>query len=162
MRCVPKGMPAELLVPFVVMEEVGERVGPDRATIAAFIAMVVTIGGNAVAFKLVLLEPDLGPLWAAASRFLLAAPIFTLIAGALRTPLPRGRALVGALLYGAFTFGAFLALCTGACRRLLPGSRGSSSQLFHCSPSSWRSPRARNGSAGIASPAERSPWAELR
>lgn len=107
MRCVSERIPAELLVPFVVVEEVGERVGSDRATIAAFIAMVVTIGGNAVAIKFVLLEPDLGPLWAAASRFLLAALIFTIIARALRTPLPRGRALVGALLYGAFTFGAF-------------------------------------------------------
>jgi len=90
------------------MEEDGEvRAGPDRATLAAFIVMVVTTGGNVVAIKYVLQEPDLDPLWAAASRFLLAALIFTTIARALRAPLPRGRALVGAALYGALTFGAF-------------------------------------------------------
>ncbi|HZJ49316.1 MAG TPA: DMT family transporter [Actinomycetota bacterium] len=69
--------------------------------------MVVTTGGNVVAIKYVLLEPDIDPLWAAASRFLLAALIFTIIARALRVRFPRGRALVGSVLYGGLTFGGF-------------------------------------------------------
>src|SRR5680860_1286753 len=52
--------------------------------------MVVTTGGNVVAIKYVLLEPDIDPLRAAASRFLLAALIFTIIARALRVRFPRG------------------------------------------------------------------------
>lgn len=88
-------------------EREAERVTRDLTTPAAFIVMVVTIGGNVVAIKYVLREPGLDPLWAAASRFLLAAAIFAIIAGIVRAPLPRGRALMGAALYGALTFGAF-------------------------------------------------------
>lgn len=83
------------------------RAGPDWVTGAAFIMMVVTTGGNVVAIKYVLLEPDVDPLWAASSRFLFAALVFAVLARALRVKLPRGRALVGSMLYGALTFGGF-------------------------------------------------------
>lgn len=82
------------------------RTGPDRATVAAFVSMVVMAGGNGVAVRYVSCEGcELAPFWAAGTRFLLATVIFAVIALALRSPMPRGRALTGAVLYGALTFG---------------------------------------------------------
>lgn len=79
----------------------------DRITLLAFIAMVVGIAGNVVAVKYIARDGDLDPLWAAASRFFLATLIFVVIARVARAPIPRGRALVGAVLYGALSIGAF-------------------------------------------------------
>jgi drug/metabolite transporter (DMT)-like permease len=71
--------------------------------------MVVGIGGNVVAVKYIGRAGDLDPLWAAASRFVLAALIFAVAARVMRASVPRGRALVGAVLYGALSIGAFFA-----------------------------------------------------
>jgi len=90
-----------------MQEEMADPTRSDRVTTAAFLAMVLTIGANVVAIKYVLREPDLDPLWAAASRFFLATVIFAVIARALHAPFPRGRALIGAVLYGALSFGGF-------------------------------------------------------
>lgn len=76
---------------------------------AAFVAMVVGIGGSVIAVKYIARAGDLDPLWAAASRFLAASALFTAGAVVLRAPMPRGRALVGALLYGVLAIGAFYA-----------------------------------------------------
>lgn len=81
----------------------------DRTTVAAFALMVVGIGGNVIAVKYIALAGDLDPMWAAASRFVLATALFAIIAAAVHAPFPRGRALTGAVLYGAFTFGGFFA-----------------------------------------------------
>ncbi len=89
----------------VEAQEAGKR--PDRAVLGAFFLMVIGIGGNVVAVKLILREPGIDPLWAAASRFLIATVIFAIVARVLRASMPRGRALVGALLYGALSLGAF-------------------------------------------------------
>ena len=83
--------------------------GSDGAVITAFLAMVVGIGGNLIAVKYIARAGDLDPLWAAGSRFLVASAIFAVIAFILRAPMPRGRALVGALLYGTLSIGAFFA-----------------------------------------------------
>ena len=85
------------------------RTGRDRATLGAFLAMVVGIAGNIIAVKYIARESDLDPIWAAASRFVLAALIFAVAARALHAPMPRGRALVGAALYGGLSIGAFFA-----------------------------------------------------
>lgn len=82
----------------------------DRSTLVAFIVMVITTGGNVVAIKYVLREPGVDPLWAAATRFLLAAVIFAVIARVLHAAMPHGLALLGAMLYGALTFGGFFGL----------------------------------------------------
>ena len=71
--------------------------------------MVVGIAGNITAVKYLARDGDLDPMWAAASRFVIAAMIFTAIALAQRAHMPRGRALLGAVLYGALTIGAFFA-----------------------------------------------------
>jgi drug/metabolite transporter (DMT)-like permease len=82
----------------------------DRITFIAFVAMVVGIGGNVVAVRYIARGADLDPMWAAASRFFLATLIFVVIARAQRASFPRGRALAGAMLYGALSIGAFFAL----------------------------------------------------
>jgi drug/metabolite transporter (DMT)-like permease len=48
-------------------------------------------------------------MWAAASRFVLAALIFAVTASVIRAPMPHGRALLGTVLYGALAFGGFFA-----------------------------------------------------
>lgn len=76
---------------------------PDRLTFTAFAGAVVIGGTNFIAVKFS--NEGLDPTFGAMIRFGLAAAIFFLIAAVLRLPLPRGRAAVGALLYGALGFG---------------------------------------------------------
>ncbi len=86
-------------------EEASHR--PDRLTLGAFLLFVTLAGGNVVAIRYISCDTcELDPFWAAASRFLVASLIFVAIAFALRTGVPRGRALVGAVLYGVLGFGA--------------------------------------------------------
>lgn len=89
------------------MSQAEPRLGSDGMVMAAFLAMVVGIGGNVIAIKYISSAGDLDPLWAAASRFVFASAIFAIAALGLRAAMPRGRALVGALLYGALSVGAF-------------------------------------------------------
>ena len=89
------------------MAEEDLRGGSDGVVMAGFLAMVVCIGGNVVAVKYIARAGDLDPLWAAASRFVVASAIFAIAARSLRAPTPRGRALMGALLYGVLSIGAF-------------------------------------------------------
>ncbi len=64
-------------------------------------------GGNAVAIRYTSCATcELDPFWGAATRFLLASMVFVLVARSIRAGMPRGRALVGAVLYGALQFGA--------------------------------------------------------
>jgi len=83
--------------------------GSDRTTLIAFLAMVVGIAGNVIAVRYIASTGDLDPMWAATSRFVLAALIFTVVARVVHARMPHGRALVGAILYGALTIGAFFA-----------------------------------------------------
>lgn len=77
--------------------------GPDGLTVAAFVAVAVLGGGNAVAIKVGFAE--LAPFWAAAIRFLAAAAILIVVMAATRMALPAGRALAGIVLYGILAFG---------------------------------------------------------
>lgn len=77
---------------------------PDRLTLALF-AVIVTLGGlNFVAVRFS--NQELPPFWGAGLRFGLAAVLLFALTAALRLPLPRGKALGGAVLYGALAFGA--------------------------------------------------------
>jgi drug/metabolite transporter (DMT)-like permease len=80
----------------------------DRTTIAAFLAGSVLAGGNAVGVRFS--NRELDPFWGAGLRFALAALLFVALLAALRLPLPRGRPLAGAALYGVLQFGATFAL----------------------------------------------------
>ncbi len=80
---------------------------PDRTTLAAFVLAVTLAGGNAVAIRYISCEGcELDPFWGAATRFLLASLILAVITIVIRAPTPRGRALLGAMLYGGLQFGA--------------------------------------------------------
>ncbi len=72
----------------------------------AFVGVVLLGGVNAVAVRIA--NDELAPLWGASLRFGIAAGVLLLIVALSRTPLPRGRALTGSVLYGAVGFaGAF-------------------------------------------------------
>jgi drug/metabolite transporter (DMT)-like permease len=87
--------------------DVEGRAAVDQTTLAAFLLFVTLAGGNVIAIRYISCETcELEPFWAAASRFLIASVIFVGISVALRTGMPRGRALVGAVLYGVLGFGA--------------------------------------------------------
>jgi drug/metabolite transporter (DMT)-like permease len=76
---------------------------PDRLTLAAFVLLIVIGGGNAVAIRFS--NQELPPFWGATLRIAPAALIFAVTMLLLRAPMPRGRGLVGALIYGVFGFG---------------------------------------------------------
>ena len=80
----------------------------DRTTLAAFLAMSVLAGGNAVAIRFS--NRELDPLWGAGLRFTLAAGLLAAVLAVLRLKLPRGHALTGAMLYGALGIGGAFAL----------------------------------------------------
>ncbi|MCI0689528.1 MAG: EamA family transporter [Sporichthyaceae bacterium] len=81
----------------------------DQVVAGAFVLMVLGIGGNVVAVRSVSSSGDIDPLWAGASRFIIAALLFAAVAAVIRSPLPRGRALFGATAYGALSIGGFFA-----------------------------------------------------
>ena len=77
---------------------------PSPATLAAFAAVVVI--GSPVFVAVRYSNEELPPFWGAAVRFGPAALLFIALAAAMRLRAPRGRALVGDLLYGVLGFGA--------------------------------------------------------
>lgn len=77
---------------------------PDALTLVAFATLVILAGGNAVGIKIV--GDELDAFWAAGLRFAAAGLIFACLMVAQRVSVPRGRALLGAVLYGALGFGA--------------------------------------------------------
>lgn len=81
---------------------------PSGATLAAFAGFVVIAGCNVVAVKIS--NEGLAPFWGAALRFGGAGLVFGWILILGRVPFPRGRALGGALVYGALAFGLSYAL----------------------------------------------------
>ena len=80
----------------------------ERVALAAFVAGSVLAGGNAVAIRFS--NRELDPLWGATVRFTLAALVLLAAMAVLRLRFPRGRALAGAVLFGALTFGGAFAL----------------------------------------------------
>jgi drug/metabolite transporter (DMT)-like permease len=80
----------------------------DRSTFIAFVLLVLFAGGNAVAIRLS--NFGLPPLWGAATRSIGAALVFWAIVLLRRIALPRGRALIGAMLYGTLIPGLGYAL----------------------------------------------------
>jgi drug/metabolite transporter (DMT)-like permease len=76
--------------------------------VTAFAVSSVLAGGNAVGIRFS--NRELDPLWGAGLRFGLAAAVLLAVMAALRLELPRGRALVGAVLFGLFNFGGAFAL----------------------------------------------------
>jgi drug/metabolite transporter (DMT)-like permease len=85
----------------------GGAVRPDRSTLLAFLGVILFGGVNAVAVKQTVRELD--PFWAGAIRFVLAGLIMAAIVFLTGRAMPRGRSLLGAVVYGALfavSFGA--------------------------------------------------------
>jgi len=91
----------------------------ERVALACFVAGALLAGGNGVSIRFS--NRELPPLWGAGLRFSLAAALLLVIMAVLRLPFPRGRALTGALLYGALNFGTAFALAYYALVRLHAG-----------------------------------------
>lgn len=86
--------------------------GPDRLTLLAFGVMVLLGGSNFVAVRFS--NRELAPFWGAGVRFALAAVVLMSMVAVRRLALPRGRALVGAALFGILNFtGAYAFLYWG-------------------------------------------------
>jgi drug/metabolite transporter (DMT)-like permease len=80
----------------------------ERVAITAFVGYAVLAGGNAVGIRFS--NRELEPLWGAGLRFALAAALLLAVMVVLRLAIPRGRALLGSVLYGFFNFGASFGL----------------------------------------------------
>ena len=77
-----------------------------RLILLAFGAEVLLAGANGVAIRFS--NRELAPIWGAALRFSLASILIAALMLALRLAIPRGRALLGAMVFGLFQFaGAF-------------------------------------------------------
>ncbi|MEX1172107.1 MAG: EamA family transporter [Chloroflexota bacterium] len=93
---------------------------PDGQTLLAFAGVVLFGGINAIAVKASVAE--LSPLWSAGLRFAAAGLLLMVIVATTRRPLPRGRSLTGALLYGVLAFAASYALIYPALRDVPAGT----------------------------------------
>ena len=76
---------------------------PDAKTLAAFAALVVLIGANPLVVRFT--DRELPPFWGGGTRIATASLLFFAYVAVKRIPLPRGRDLVGVLLYGLLQFG---------------------------------------------------------
>lgn len=85
----------------------------------AFVTAAVAAGGNAVGIRFS--NRELAPLWGASLRFWLAAALLLVAMLVWRLRVPRGRALLGAVLYGALTVGVSFSLLYYALLRLHAG-----------------------------------------
>jgi drug/metabolite transporter (DMT)-like permease len=86
----------------------------------AFVLFVLMAGVNPVAVRFS--NRELPPLWGAASRFAVASVIAWAIVLVRRIALPRGRALLGAVLYGTVGIGSAYAFIYWALVRVQPGT----------------------------------------
>jgi drug/metabolite transporter (DMT)-like permease len=93
---------------------------PDRATLLAFAGVVLCGGLNTIAVKQTVAE--LAPEWGAALRFVAAGLIFAALTLARGRAFPHGRALAGAMLYGAVGFGAAFGFVYPALREVQAGT----------------------------------------
>jgi len=82
--------------------------GSTNLTYLVFFVVVLIGGSNAVAVRFSNLE--LPPFWGAAFRFGAAALLFWSVVLLQRIPIPKGRALAGAIIYGGLTIGIAYAL----------------------------------------------------
>ena len=97
----------------------GQARAPDAVTLVAFATIVLLAGSNVVAVRFS--NRELDPFWGAALRFLFASLLLMGAVAVLRLPLPRGRALWGAAVYGLLGFGAFYAFGYQALLRIPAG-----------------------------------------
>lgn len=81
---------------------------PDRNTLIAFVISTIMGGGNAIAVRFSNMEVP--PFFGAALRFAVAALLLFIFVYVRRLPLPKGRGLLGVLVFGSLQFGIGYAL----------------------------------------------------
>ena len=91
----------------------------ERVALAAFFAGAILAGGNGVGVRFS--NRELEPFWGAGFRFALAAALLLAVMAAFRLSIPRGEALVGAIVFGALNFGGAFALAYYALVRIHAG-----------------------------------------
>ena len=119
--------------------------GDDRLVTAAFVTGSLLAGGNAVAVRFS--NRELDPMWGAGLRFSLAAILLFALMAMLRLGMPRGRALIGALLYGVFNFAAAFGLAYYGLVRVHAGLGQTVLALVPWPRCSWPSYSGRSASA---------------
>ncbi|HUG75169.1 MAG TPA: EamA family transporter [Acidimicrobiia bacterium] len=92
---------------------------PDRLTTTAFTIAVIIGGMNFVAVRFS--NRELPPLFGAGARFAIAAVLLLVVMRLRRSAFPRGRALVGTVIYGVLSFTAVYALLYWALQSLSAG-----------------------------------------
>lgn len=81
---------------------------PDTLTLAGLVVLVFLASANVIAVKFT--NQELPPFWGAGTRFAFATALFYGVVLFQRLEFPRGRALVGAILFGILQFGLGFAL----------------------------------------------------
>jgi drug/metabolite transporter (DMT)-like permease len=92
---------------------------PTRSVLIAFLLTVLFAGNNAIAVRFSNVE--IPPFFGAAIRFAIAGLILFMVVLFLRLPLPRGRSLLGAVLFGTLGTGINFALMYWALEYLQAG-----------------------------------------
>jgi drug/metabolite transporter (DMT)-like permease len=88
---------------------------PDALTLTGFGLIALIGGSNVVAVRLS--NRELEPFWGAGARFVVASILLFVVAVAARVRLPRGRALIGAFLFGLLNFLGFFAFAYWGLKR---------------------------------------------
>jgi drug/metabolite transporter (DMT)-like permease len=115
-----------------VTSQSGERTVADGATVAAFLGLVLLAGGNAPAIRWSSCAGcELDPFWSGGLRFGLACVLLVGLARVVGAGMPRGRALQGAVLFGALQFGGGFGLIYWA---LVRTPAGLAQVLLACVP----------------------------
>ncbi len=94
----------------------------ERATLAAFLISILLAGFNGLGVRFTVEE--LPPFWGAVLRFVPAFLILSGIVAIKRLPLPKGRNLLGAVLYGALNFGANYSFLYWGLQKVQAGTAG--------------------------------------
>ena len=96
---------------------------PDAITLACFAGVVLIAGANPIAVRFG--NAELAPFWGAAIRFTAGAVILFAVAAFMRIPFPRGRALLGGVLFGVLSSFAAYAFIYVALRHVPAGHASS-------------------------------------
>jgi drug/metabolite transporter (DMT)-like permease len=91
----------------------------DDTALAAFVGCAVITAANPVAIRFS--NRELAPLWGAGLRLVLAGALLVALMRLLRLAPPRGRALLGPMLFGALNYGAAVGLTYYALVRVQAG-----------------------------------------
>jgi drug/metabolite transporter (DMT)-like permease len=95
-----------------VVPAAGSTSLPDRLTLTAFILMVLAGGGASVAIRFTYAE--LPPFWSGTARFMIGALGFWGLMVLRKIEMPKGKALIGAILFGVLSMGgAFILVAWG-------------------------------------------------